>query len=177
MLEYIISDVLREFLIFIGGIRWTLRSLQLFSLCDLCYMGDLKDAACVVKPINLPDSRPAAFVWTTALLVRRNELLPFTASMSSCGNGSWNSVLNFATVCCGWVFGFLIAHFRVGACGSPQCHESLQLAYKLGSPSKAVRYSCRLAGHCALYPDLRAISAVRCLMVPVTAKRSSSQHK
>ena len=63
VLEYIINDKLREFLIFIGEIYLTLRSLQLFSLSGLlCYVSDLKDAACVVKPINLADSHPAAFV-------------------------------------------------------------------------------------------------------------------
>ena len=95
--------------------------------------------------------------------------------MSSCGKGSWNSALNFATIFCGGGFFFLIAHFRVGVCGLPECHESHELAYKLGSPSKAVRYICCLTGHCALYPDLRAASAIYCLMLPMTAKRSSSQ--
>lgn len=62
MLEYIINYMLREFLIFIGEIYLTLRSLQLFSLSGrLCYMGDLKDAACVVKPINPAESHPAAW--------------------------------------------------------------------------------------------------------------------
>lgn len=54
MLEYVVNDVLREFLIFIGEIFLILRSLQLFSLSGrLCYMSGLKDAACVVNPINL----------------------------------------------------------------------------------------------------------------------------
>lgn len=110
MVEYIINDVLREFLIFIGEIFLTLRSLQLFSLSGcLCYMSGLKDTACVVKPINLADSHPAAFVWTKALLVQCNELLPFRALMRSCGKGSWNSALNFATIFCDG--GFLVYLF------------------------------------------------------------------
>lgn len=116
MLEYIINDMLREFLIFIGEIYLTLRSLQLFLLSGcLCYMSGYM-----------------------------------------------------------WVF-FLTAHFRVGVFGLPACLASHELAYKLGSPSKAVRCICCLTGHCALYPDLRAASAIYCVMLPMTAKRSSSQ--
>lgn len=77
--------------------------------------------------------------------------------MRSCGKGSWNSALNFATIFCDGVFlvylfiylFIFIAHFRVGVCCLPECQESHEPAYKLGSPSKAVRYICSRTGHCA----------------------------
>lgn len=143
----------------------TLRSLKLFWLSGLlCCMSDLKDAVCVVKPINLADSHPAAFVWTKELLVQCNEL-PFRALMSCCGERSWNSALNFATIFYVVCFFFLIAHFRAVVCGIPERHESHELAYKLGFPNKAVRFRCicGLTRHCALYPSV-FFPTIFCLM-------------